>query len=313
MGDGDGERVGGVGGGGGGGEAPDGRHHPSHAPLLRGSAAGVTGAEIEAAGLSPDEEEPLLARYRVASNSRRLVELAGGIVSALEEGETAALPALAEAQKLWRELAALDPSMADAARAQAEAVAALEDAARDARRYRDRLDPDPELLRRIEERMDAIESLKRKYGGSVEAVIAFGENAAERLRKITSRGEELGRLAAEIARLERFLWVLATVANIAPLFGFLGTVTGMIQSFDQLAAGRSEPQDLAGGIGQAMLTTAGGLIVGIPAMFCYFFFRNKLLLAVNNIQKAATFLIDVISGELKLSEAAVERGEVAGR
>lgn len=159
-------------------------------------------AEIEGAGLSPDEEEPLLARYRVASNSRRLVELAGGIVAALEEGEAAALPVLAEAQKLWRELAALDPSMAGAAGALAEAVAALEDAARDVRRYRDRLDPDPELLRKLEERMDTIESLKRKYGGSVESVLAFGEAAAGRLRKMASRGEELERLAAEIVRLE---------------------------------------------------------------------------------------------------------------
>lgn len=101
------------------------------------------------------------------------------------------------------------------------------------------------------------------------------------------------------------LWVnyLNVFATIAPMLGLLGTVTGMIQSFDQLAAGRSEPQDLAGGIGQAMLTTAGGLIVGIPAMFLYFFFRNKLMIAITNIQKSVTFLIDVLSGELKLEGA----------
>ncbi len=102
------------------------------------------------------------------------------------------------------------------------------------------------------------------------------------------------------------LWVnyLNVFATIAPMLGLLGTVTGMIQSFDQLAAGRSEPQDLAGGIGQAMLTTAGGLIVGIPAMFLYFFFRNKLMIAITDIQKSVTFLVDVISGELKLEGAA---------
>jgi biopolymer transport protein ExbB len=102
------------------------------------------------------------------------------------------------------------------------------------------------------------------------------------------------------------IWVnyLNVFATIAPMLGLLGTVTGMIQSFDQLAAGRSEPQDLAGGIGQAMLTTAGGLIVGIPAMFLYFYFRNKLMIVVTNIQKSVTFLIDVLSGELKLEGAA---------
>jgi biopolymer transport protein ExbB len=98
------------------------------------------------------------------------------------------------------------------------------------------------------------------------------------------------------------IWVnyLNIFATIAPMLGLLGTVTGMIASFDQLAAGRSEPSDLAGGIGEAMLTTAGGLIVGIPAMFLFFYFRNLLQVAVGNIQKSVTFMIDVLSGELKL-------------
>jgi biopolymer transport protein ExbB len=111
------------------------------------------------------------------------------------------------------------------------------------------------------------------------------------------------------------IWVnyLNVFATIAPMLGLLGTVTGMIASFDQLAAGRSEPQDLAGGIGEAMITTAGGLFVGIPAMFLYFFFRNKLTVAITNIQKSVTFLIDVLSGELKI-EGAVDHlpADIAG-
>ena len=72
---------------------------------------------------------------------------------------------------------------------------------------------------------------------------------------------------------KQMLWVnyLNVFATLAPMIGLLGTVWGMIESFDQLARGASEPQDLAGGIGKAMSTTAGGLIVGIPAMFFYFF------------------------------------------
>ena len=111
-------------------------------------------------------------------------------------------------------------------------------------------------------------------------------------------------LAEEETRFMVWINYLNVFATLAPMLGLLGTVTGMIQSFDQLAAGRSEPQDLAGGIGQAMLTTAGGLIVGIPAMFLYFFFRNKLVILITEIQKSTTFLIDVLSGELKLEEAA---------
>ncbi len=114
--------------------------------------------------------------------------------------------------------------------------------------------------------------------------------------------------AAETIGIEEtkiMVWVnyLNVFATIAPMLGLLGTVTGMITSFDQLAAGRSEPQDLAGGIGEAMLTTAGGLIVGIPAMFFYFFFRNRLMTLMGDVQKSVTFLIDVLSGELKLAEA----------
>lgn len=109
------------------------------------------------------------------------------------------------------------------------------------------------------------------------------------------------------------LWVnyLNVFATIGPMLGLLGTVTGMIEAFDKLAAGLSEPSELAGGIGVAMLTTAGGLIVGIPAMFLYFYFRNLLAVAIADIQKRVTFMIDLLSGELKLEGAAGDYHEVA--
>lgn len=113
-------------------------------------------------------------------------------------------------------------------------------------------------------------------------------------------------LANEETKLMQWVNYLNVFATIGPMLGLLGTVTGMITSFDQLAAGRSEPQDLAGGIGEAMTTTATGLFVGIPAMFFYFFFRNKLTMAVSNIQKRVTFMIDLLSGELKLEGASAE-------
>lgn len=107
-------------------------------------------------------------------------------------------------------------------------------------------------------------------------------------------------LAAEETRL--MLWVnyLNIFATIAPMLGLLGTVTGMIASFDQLALGKAEPADLAGGIAEAMVTTAGGLIVGIPAMFAYFYFRNLLTVSLSRVQSQISFLIDVVSGELQL-------------
>jgi len=110
---------------------------------------------------------------------------------------------------------------------------------------------------------------------------------------------------------KQMLWVnyLNVFATIAPMIGLLGTVSGMIMSFDQLAAGKSDPSDLAGGIGIAMITTAGGLLVGIPAMFFYFFFRNRVMAIMTSIQKNATFLIDVLSGEVRLSSDGTPRDE----
>ncbi len=100
------------------------------------------------------------------------------------------------------------------------------------------------------------------------------------------------------------LWInyLNVFATIAPMLGLLGTVVGMIEAFNSLAAGMSEPEDLANGIGVAMITTAGGLIVGIPSMFHFFFFRNNLQGAVADLQKAATNMLDLFTGEVTLEQ-----------
>jgi biopolymer transport protein ExbB len=148
------------------------------------------------------------------------------------------------------------------------------------------------------------QSNPNSFSNVVSAALLKVNFERELANKISMEQAAAETLAEEETRYMIWVNYLNVFATIAPMLGLLGTVTGMIQSFDQLAAGRSEPQDLAGGIGQAMLTTAGGLIVGIPAMFLYFYFRNKLMIVVTNIQKSVTFLIDVLSGELKLEGAA---------
>ena len=154
--------------------------------------------EIEAAALREDEEAELLARYHVAANSRRLVELSTQITRRLSDAEDALLPGLSELTRLFRELEKLDPSTTPLAEAHTGALAALEDTARELERYAGRLDLDPAQLAELEERVTLLETLKRKYGASIPDVILFGMQASERLRKIASRGEELQRLAGEI-------------------------------------------------------------------------------------------------------------------
>lgn len=100
----------------------------------------------------------------------------------------------------------------------------------------------------------------------------------------------------EISKLEKGLPVLASVAGIAPLLGFLGTVTGMIQAFMTIQdlAGAANPSDLAGGIWEALITTAFGLIVGIPALALYNYFLSSVKKLVGEMETVANDVIDVI-------------------
>ncbi|HKS31994.1 MAG TPA: DNA repair protein RecN [Chthoniobacterales bacterium] len=156
--------------------------------------------EINSANLSADEEGEIESRYRLASNSRRLIELASAVATKLSEADDAILAQLGETQKLLRELEKLDPAMATPASAHASAVVELSEIARDLSRYAENLDLDPEQLAALEQRVSLFESLKRKYGATIADVIAFAEGANERMRKIEGRDEELQRLADEIAK-----------------------------------------------------------------------------------------------------------------
>ena len=154
--------------------------------------------EIEAAALREDEEDELVARYHVATNSRRLVELSTQIARRLADADDALLPGLAELTRLFRELEKLDPATAPLAQAHCGALTGLEETARELERYAGRLELDPARLAELEDRVTLLETLKRKYGKNISDVIAFGAQAAERLRKIESRGAELDRLSREI-------------------------------------------------------------------------------------------------------------------
>ena len=90
---------------------------------------------------------------------------------------------------------------------------------------------------------------------------------------------------------------LNTFAVLAPMIGLLGTVSGMITSFSALTAGKAEATDLAKGIGEALIATGGGLLLAIPAMFLYFFFRGMLTTNMANVHKALTHMLDLFTGE----------------
>ncbi len=154
--------------------------------------------EIAAANLVAGEEEEIESRYKLASYSKRLIELASAIANKLSEADGSVLSQLAETQRLLRELEKIDAAISRFSSAHATAVVELSEIARSLSQYAEKLDLDPAQLSALEQRVSLFETLKRKYGGSVPEVIAFGERAAERMRKIEGRDAELERLASEI-------------------------------------------------------------------------------------------------------------------
>ncbi len=103
----------------------------------------------------------------------------------------------------------------------------------------------------------------------------------------------------EIGRFEKNMVWLATVANVAPLMGFLGTVAGMINSFEALAeAGLSNPGLVASGISEALITTASGLAIAIPVQLAYNFFMNKINKFVRDVETSTNMLLETF-GEME--------------
>ena len=156
-------------------------------------------SEIEAAGLKPDEEEDLLARYTMAANSRRLLELSTAALGRLVEADDAAIGRLNEVGKVLRDLERVDPGATRFSDSLCRGLSELDDLAASLQRYAEELDIEPAQLAELEARVSLFETLKRKYGATIPDVIAFGASAAARLQKIESRGEELARLDREIA------------------------------------------------------------------------------------------------------------------
>jgi biopolymer transport protein ExbB len=95
--------------------------------------------------------------------------------------------------------------------------------------------------------------------------------------------------------LERFLNSLGTIAAVSPLLGLLGTVAGIIHAFNAITAnGIGDPRVLAGGIGEALITTAAGLSVAIPSLIAYRYLRGKVERLVVSMEKEAMRLVDAL-------------------
>ena len=113
-------------------------------------------------------------------------------------------------------------------------------------------------------------------------------------------------------QLERFMNTLGSIASVSPLLGLLGTVFGMIQMFLKiLTTGVGDVNALAGGIGQALISTAGGLCVAIPAVMFHRYFRGRIAEYVVDMEKQAIALLDTIDEGIMPATPARRRGDAA--
>ena len=144
-------------------------------------------------------------------------------------------------------------------------------------------------------RMDSALSLCRSNNTPISRMIEKGLHRLGRpLNDINAAIENVGNL--EVAKLEKNIALLATVAGGAPMLGFLGTVVGLVKAFyDMSVAGNNiDIQLLSGGIYQAMVTTVAGLIVGIIAYFCYNILVAKVQKVVYMLQFRASEFMDLL-------------------
>jgi DNA repair protein RecN (Recombination protein N) len=153
--------------------------------------------EIEKAALQPGEEEALRQEKKLQANAGRLAELSGEAHAALYEDEAAVLTRLGQVWRKVEDLARIDPRFAPYVEARGAVRAQLDDLALFLRDYRESLQVSPGRLDEIEGRLATVERLKRKYGASVEDVIAFGERCRAELRDIVSPEERERALLAE--------------------------------------------------------------------------------------------------------------------
>jgi biopolymer transport protein ExbB len=134
--------------------------------------------------------------------------------------------------------------------------------------------------------------------GPISRIIMAGLKNQKRGRDEVVRSiEDAG--AIEVTQLERGILIIQTISKLAPLIGLFGTVTGMIRSFQAIGgAGGENPRMVAAGIGEALVATAAGLVVAIPAYFLAFYFLNLVGKFILDMQKSSIQLLDAL-GELE--------------
>jgi biopolymer transport protein ExbB len=143
---------------------------------------------------------------------------------------------------------------------------------------------------------DAVEALRANSPlGEIMAVAIENQNSS--LEIIKDSIEEVGSQVSY--KLERYLGALSTISTVAPLLGLFGTIIGMVELFSSFTSSGHDVAVFARGISIALYNTAGGIVVAVPAMIAFRYFRSKVDHLVNEMEQQALHLIEIMRGERK--------------
>ena len=157
--------------------------------------------EISAARLQPDEDKSVEEEYNRASNAAKLLQLSQAALDALSESETSLLTQSGVIGRVLAELQRVDAGAANLVGLHTQFAELLRELQSAVSHYADKVDVDPARLAEMEERLNLLHSLKRKYGATLAEVIAFGDDAKQKLTALESRDVELARLNAALEKL----------------------------------------------------------------------------------------------------------------
>jgi DNA repair protein RecN (Recombination protein N) len=160
-------------------------------------------AEIRDAGIQVGELESLETNYALASNAHRILELTSLSLLQLADAEDSILTRLGDIARTLRELEKLDPGSAELTRNHERGTVELEELERDLRHYQEKIDVDPGTLRYLEERLNLLETLRRKYHRNEEELLALAAELEQRLRQIDGRESVLEKLRADVESASR--------------------------------------------------------------------------------------------------------------
>jgi DNA repair protein RecN (Recombination protein N) len=158
--------------------------------------------EISTARLQPDEDKSVEEEFNRASNAAKLLQLSQAALDALSENENSLLTQSGVIGRVLAELHRVDAGAANLVEIHAQAGGTLRELQTGLSHYADKVDVDPARLAELEERLNLIHSLKRKYGATLAEVIAFGDEAKQKLQALESRDVELARLNTVLEKLD---------------------------------------------------------------------------------------------------------------